>query len=96
MAGSRGKAVGVGLSPRDMAVLDFERSWWTHDGAKEALVEQQFALSAEDYYRLLNELIDEADALAYDPLGVRRLRRLRARRRRDRLGALNAGHGGDD
>jgi hypothetical protein len=97
MAGQRGKAVAVGLSERDMAILDFERSWWTQDGVKETLVEHQFALTAEDYYKALNELIDQADALAYDPLGVRRLRRLRARRRRDRLGTIaTSAHGGDD
>ena len=30
------------------------------------------------YYRLLRDALDTADALAYDPLTVRRLRRLRA------------------
>ena len=98
MGDGRGKAVYVALTERDMAILDFERSWWTQDGVKETLVEQQFALSATGYYQLLNELIDCPEALEYDPLGVRRLRRLRARKRRARLGeiAVSSAHGGDD
>jgi hypothetical protein len=36
------------------------------------------------YYQVLNALVDRPDALAADPLLVRRLRRLRAARRRGR------------
>jgi hypothetical protein len=41
-------------------------------------------MSATRYYQVLNALIDRADALAEDPLLVRRLRRLRAERQRVR------------
>jgi len=71
----------MGLSDRDRAILDFERSWWLEPGPKETAIQQQLQVSSTSYYRALGELIDSADALAYDPLVVRRLRRLRARRR---------------
>jgi hypothetical protein len=80
-----GQAVGVALTVQERAVLDFERSWWTADGVKEALIEERLGMTASRYYRQLNELLDRPDALEHDPLVVRRLRRLRERRRRARL-----------
>ena len=61
------------------AILDFERAWWKHAGAKEGAIRQRFGLTATRYYQLLNWIIDEPAALEHDPLGVRRLRRLRDR-----------------
>ncbi|HEY2557814.1 MAG TPA: DUF3263 domain-containing protein, partial [Diaminobutyricibacter sp.] len=51
------------LSERDLAILDFERQWWQHAGAKEAAIRSQFSLSAARYYQLLNALIDLPGAL---------------------------------
>ncbi|HET7653575.1 MAG TPA: DUF3263 domain-containing protein [Acidimicrobiales bacterium] len=73
------------LSEREQAILDFERSWWMRDGSKEAAVKEQLGLSSARYYQLLGALLTRDDALAYDPLLVRRLRRLRDRRRRARF-----------
>ena len=73
------------LSDRDRAILDFERSWWTELGPKEAAIRERFELSASRYYEILGELIDAPEAMAYDPLLVRRLRRFRDRRRRARF-----------
>lgn len=73
------------LTPRERAILDFERVCWQLDGPKEAAIRERFELSTTRYYQLLNELLDSAEALAYDPLLVRRLRRLRDRRRRARF-----------
>ena len=42
-------------------------------------------LSPARYYQLLSDLIGSADAAAYDPLVVRRLRKMRTNRRRARL-----------
>lgn len=81
----------MALSDRDQAILDFERSWWTEPGSKEAAIRDRFQLSPARYYQVLNGLIDSADALAYDPLVVRRLRRLRDRRRRARYERLTSG-----
>lgn len=72
------------LDERSKAILDFERSWWKGPGSKERAIREHFGLSAARYYQLLNRLIDRADAIAYDPMLVRRLRRLRATRRRQR------------
>ena len=41
-------------------------------------------MSATRYYQLLNELIDRPEALAFDPVLVKRLRAQRARRQRIR------------
>jgi hypothetical protein len=73
------------LDHRSRAILDFERSWWREPGPKAGAIHARLALSAARYYQLLGRLIDSPDALAYDPLLVRRLRRDRARRRRERF-----------
>jgi hypothetical protein len=81
----------VGLSERDRAIIDFERSWWTSPGPKEGEIRSRFEFSATRYYQLLGALIDSPDAAAYDPLVVRRLRRVRDRRRRARYEGRSAG-----
>jgi hypothetical protein len=72
------------LSDREQAILAFERQWWKLVGAKEQAIRLQFGLSATRYYQVLNALIDRPEALAYDPMVVKRLRRLRAARQRAR------------
>ena len=75
----------MALTERDKAILDFERTWWMEAGPKDLAIRERFELSGTRYYQLLTELLDDPDALAYDPLLVRRLRRVRERRRRARL-----------
>lgn len=75
----------MALTARDRAILDFERSWWTEPGPKDTAIRERFELSGTRYYQLLTELLDDAEAMAYDPLLVRRLRRVRERRRRARV-----------
>ena len=77
----------VSLSERDRSVLDFERSWWTEGGVKETAIQERFELSASRYYELLGQLMDDPDAMAHDPLLVRRLRRLRDARQKARATA---------
>ncbi|MBA3265672.1 MAG: DUF3263 domain-containing protein [Nocardioidaceae bacterium] len=72
------------LSARDQQILAFERLWWKYAGAKEQAVREQFEMSSTRYYQVLNALIDRPEALAFDPLLVKRLRRLRAARQRQR------------
>jgi hypothetical protein len=72
------------LSERDQQVLGFERLWWKYAGAKEQAIRDQFGMSATRYYQVLNALIDRPESLAFDPLLVKRLRRLRAARQRQR------------
>jgi hypothetical protein len=81
----------MGLSDRDRAMLDFERIWWSEPGPKESGIRARFGLSPARYYRLLAQLLDSSEADAYDPLVVRRLRRLRDRRRRARFEGRSAG-----
>ena len=50
--------------------------WWKYAGAKEQAIRAQFGMSATRYYQVLNALIDRPEALAFDPLLVKRLRRL--------------------
>jgi Protein of unknown function (DUF3263) len=87
---STGKAVRVALTDRERAILDFERAWWTQDGPKDQLIRERFQCSADTYYQELNQVLAHPDALAYDPLVVRRLLRLRDRRRRARLDSAAA------
>jgi hypothetical protein len=72
------------LSVRDADILTFERQWWKFAGAKEQAIRDKFQMSATRYYQVLNALIDKPEALAQDPLLVKRLRRLRATRQRNR------------
>lgn len=72
------------LSERDREILDFERQWWRYAGAKEQAIRELFDLSSTRYYQMLNDLIDRAEALEYDPMLVKRLRRMRSSRQRTR------------
>lgn len=74
----------VELSERDQQVLAFERQWWKYAGAKEQAIRELFDMSATRYYQVLNALIDTPAALAFDPMLVKRLRRMRASRQRAR------------
>ncbi|PFG35291.1 DUF3263 domain-containing protein [Sanguibacter antarcticus] len=72
------------LSERDVAILGFEKQWWKYAGAKEQAVRELFNLSATQYYQILNALIDTPEALAAEPMLVKRLRRMRSTRQRER------------
>lgn len=74
----------AGLSARDVEILEFERQWWKFSGAKEQDIRERFDMSATRYYQILNGLIDTPEALAHDPLLVKRLRRMRESRQRAR------------
>lgn len=75
----------AGLDERSRRVLDFERSWWQEGGPKERRIRERFGVSATRYHQLLMRAIDLPEAIRYDPMLVRRLRRLRDARRRKRL-----------
>ena len=72
------------LSDREQQVLAFERQWWKYAGAKEQAIRELFDMSATRYYQVLNALIDRPEAMVFDPMLVKRLRRLRAARQRAR------------
>ena len=87
-AAEKSEQVGVGIAPslsdRDREILALERLWWQYTGTKEQAIREKFDMSTTRYYQVLNALIDTEDALAFDPLLVKRLRRLRAERQRSR------------
>lgn len=72
------------LTERDREILALERLWWQYAGAKEQAIREKFEMSSTRYYQVLNALIDREEALAFDPLLVKRLRRLRDKRQRNR------------
>lgn len=74
-----------GLDRQHRDLLDFERAWRSAGGSKERAVRARFGLSSTRYLQLLMRTIDLPQALAYDPVLVRRLRRLREARRRSRF-----------
>ena len=80
-----GNLTQMALSEREKAILDFERSWWKEVGPKRAEIRRRFGLSATRYYQIVGGLLSSPDAAAYDPLVVRRLKRLRSQRRRARI-----------
>lgn len=75
----------VPLSDRDRDLLAFEARWQRHGAEKEEAVRVELGLTPARYYQLLGRLIDDADALAHDPMLVHRLRRLRDARERARM-----------
>ncbi len=74
----------LGLSERQLRILEFERQWWRYAGAKEQAIRELFDCSTTRYYQMLNTLIDDPRALKADPMLVKRLRRMRSNRQRAR------------
>ena len=65
------------MTPQQEAILQFERRWYAAQGNKEADIREQLGLSAVRYYQLLNAILDRPDALAAEPVLVKRLLRIR-------------------
>ena len=76
------------LGQEDKDILEFERSWWKHAGAKEHAIRERFDTSATRYYQMLNELLEKPEAEAHDPILVKRLKRLRVYRQKQRVARL--------
>ena len=81
----------MALSERERAILEFEGSWWTVPGPKEAAIKAQLGISPSRYREILGLLIDSPEAESLSPLLIRRLRRERDRRRRARFQGRPAG-----
>jgi hypothetical protein len=74
----------VTLTSTEIAVIDLERSWpvMTNRPAKRDVIREDIGLSSARYYAIVDAICDSDEAVAYDPLTVRRLRRRRDERRR--------------
>jgi hypothetical protein len=67
----------VELNAEDRALLAFECAWWTEPGLKTERIRRELGMTSSKYYKRLSELIHTPEALAFDPLLVRRLRKRR-------------------
>jgi hypothetical protein len=81
----RGKAQEGGLDDRARQILDLEREAWKLTMPKSRAIRERFGFSPARYHQLLNRTLDRPEALEYDPMLVRRLRRVRDARRRRRV-----------
>lgn len=85
---------GTDLDERGRALIDFERDWGAYVGHKQTAIRARFGISPARYYQLLNRLLDNPEAVGYDPLTVRRLRRRRDERSQRRATRALGEHGG--
>jgi hypothetical protein len=67
------------------AVLDFERGWSGPPGAKQRAIRASFGVSSARYHQQLDRALGLPDAVAFDAVLVRRLRRVRETRRAKRF-----------
>lgn len=73
------------LGEREIAVLEFEGSWWLYPGPKDRAIREHLGMSATRYYQVLRRLMDDEEAATHAPLVTRRLRRVREDDRRRRI-----------
>lgn len=79
------------LSDRDREILDFEKRRWRYASQKDQAIRDTFDLSPIRYAQQLNVLIDREEALARNPVMVKRLRRQRVAREMARTARRLAG-----
>ena len=72
------------LTDTERAVLDLESTWFRYAGRKEQVIRERFDMSTTRYYQVLRGLLQREEAMAYDPLLVRRLIRQQQSRARSR------------
>jgi len=70
------------LSERHQAMLEFERTWWQLESPRDVVISARFGCSADEYDAELHRVLELPEALAHDPIVVRRFDRRRQRRRR--------------
>lgn len=64
------------------AVLDFETQWWLRLGDKDVGIREALGLEPRRYYELLEELVDEPEAMLQAPATISRYRHFRDLRQR--------------
>ncbi|MBU6213400.1 MAG: DUF3263 domain-containing protein [Actinomycetales bacterium] len=78
------------LTEREKAILAFERQWWRFSGAKEQSIRAEFDMTPAVYHQVLSALLEDPQALEFDPILVRRLLRLRQTRHQARVARREA------
>lgn len=73
------------LTDMQRAILDFERRWSRTLGAKDQAIRDELGLDPDQYYRHINELVDDPAAMRYAPTVVNRYWRLRKVQQRNRF-----------
>lgn len=68
------------MNDDDKLILDFAARWWKTSGAQHDAITAELGLSPTRYTQRLNHLLDDPEALEYNPTLVRRLQRIRSQR----------------
>lgn len=72
------------MTKTERAMLDFERAWPRRYGDKDVAIREKFGMDPNRFYRMLDRLVDDPQAMSYAPTVVNRywrLRHLQSRRR---------------
>jgi hypothetical protein len=80
-----------GLDELTLRVLEFERSDGRRRRSKDRAIRERLGITPTRYHQLLLGALERPEALSFDPMLVRRLRRLRDMRRHARF-ARRLGH----
>lgn len=65
------------MTPQQETMLAIEKRFYTTQSGKENDIAEELGMSAVRYYQSLNALLDDPEALAAEPVLVKRLRRIR-------------------
>ncbi|NIL77680.1 DUF3263 domain-containing protein [Rhodococcus sp. B10] len=65
------------MKPYELKMLEIEKRFYKSQAGKEVDIALELMISPVRYYQLLNELLDNPEALAAEPVLVNRLRRIR-------------------
>ncbi|MDF9715845.1 DUF3263 domain-containing protein [Nocardioides sp. ChNu-99] len=76
-----------GISDEQRAMLELEGTRFKFAGRKDTVIREMFGLSPAQFAQKINWLLDQPDALRWDPVLVNRLRRLRDARAAGRRGS---------
>ena len=71
----------MALTDEERAMLELERQWFAHRGAKEGVILDRFGMSPTRYYQRLFALVQTQAAMEHDPITCRRVLRLVEKRR---------------
>ena len=67
----------MSLTTHQLAILDTETRWPAPSARKSEHIVRVLKITRARYYQMLNQILDDPDALEHDPVTVHRLRKLR-------------------